>query len=215
MSWLDIAELCMVVVWEHAENAVSDACFGALRTLEKKVCSHMKQLVPLYTQAYISNIKACANFHMPGCLLSKTRHPYLEVTEYASCGKSHTSIKLIQYYYLPRILHVRSLSIYARRVHQFSCDLGSFDVSNQCNIRFSQCALAPAQVYWVYRQLPRLITVAYCYQFELSYVYKDCQPYFLVLANASSSSVTTLVVTENWRCLRAGAGVYRNQSYWS
>ena len=37
MSWLDIAELCMVVVWEHAENAVSDACFGALGTLENKV----------------------------------------------------------------------------------------------------------------------------------------------------------------------------------
>ena len=113
MSWLDIGKLFMVVAWEHAENAVSDACFGSLGALENKVCSHVRYLMPLCTKAYISYIKMCANFHMPRHVLSKTQHPYLGVTEYVPRGKACPSIKLIQYDYIPRIHHVRSLSTYA------------------------------------------------------------------------------------------------------
>ena len=113
MSWQDIAKLDMVVAWEHAENTFSDACFGSLGTLENKLCSHVNKLMPRYTQAYRRYIKAYANFHMPRQVLSKTRHPYLGVTEYVPCGQSRPSIKLIQYNYISRILCVRSLSIYA------------------------------------------------------------------------------------------------------
>ena len=72
----------------------------------------------------------------------------------------------------------------------------------------------PGWVYWVYRQLPRLITIAYRYQFELLYIYEDRHPYFLVLAYASWPSITAHVVTEQAVLASRGRGVYRNQSYW-
>ena len=79
--------------------------------------------------------------------------------------------------------------------------------SNQRSIRFSQCALAPGYEYWVYRQVPITFTVAYCSQFEVLYVYKDCHPHFLVLVYATCPSITVLAVPERVVPASRGGGI--------
>ena len=66
------------------------------------------------------------------------------------------------------------------------------------------------KVYRVFGKLPRLTTIAYCYHFELSYVYKDCQLYFQVLGYGSLSSVTTLVALEQAALGSRGMGIYKS-----
>ena len=78
-------------------------------------------------------------------------------------------------------------------------------MSNQCSIRFLQCALALGYEYWVYRQVPITFTVAYCSHFEVLYVYEDCHPHFLVLVYATRPSITVLVVPE-WVVLASRGG---------
>ena len=80
-------------------------------------------------------------------------------------------------------------------------------MSNQRSIRFSQCALAPGYKYWVYRQVPITFTVAYCSQFEVLYVYKDCHPRFLVLVYATCPSITVPVVPERVVLASRGGGI--------
>ena len=80
-------------------------------------------------------------------------------------------------------------------------------MSNQCNIRFSQCALAPGYEYWVYRQVPKLFTFAYCSQFEVVYVYEDCHPHILVLVYATCPSITVLAVPERVVPASKGGGM--------
>ena len=117
------------------------------------------------------------------------------------------SSKLIQYTYISDFCFVRSLSTYDRCVNRFSAHLRSSDMSNQCSIRFSQCALAPGYEYWVYRQVPITFTVAYCSQFEVLYVYKDCHPHFLVLVYATCPSITVPVVPERVVLASRGGGI--------
>jgi len=117
------------------------------------------------------------------------------------------SSKLIQYTYISDFCFVRSLSTYDRCVNRFSAYLRSSGTSNQRSIRFSQCALAPGYEYWVYRQVPITFTVAYCSQFEVLYVYKDCHPHFLVLVYATCPSITVPVVPERVVLASRGGGI--------
>ena len=80
-------------------------------------------------------------------------------------------------------------------------------MSNQCSIRFSQCALAPGYEYWVYRQVPKLFIFAYCSQFEVPYVYEEWQPIFQVLAYATCPSITVLVVPGRVVLSSRGGGI--------
>ena len=176
--------------------------------LENKVGSHVNELVALRIQVQIWYTKRFAPVSTLSDAWEQNAAPIL-----GCCATrppwhiTHRWPKILQYAYISKILSVRLLPIYTRPVHQFWCDLGFSGMSNQCNIRFSLCKLVPGYVYPVYGKLPRLTIIAYCYHFELLYVYEDWQSCFQVLGYGSLSSVTTLVATEQAALGGRGMGI--------